>query len=224
MITSASIPDAGNLSSGSGGRLRNCHEHCHAHGHNSPAITIEPADQAIECHNGTCHLYRRAESAAPLSYQWFYNNDTLLADQTNATLTVSNMVIADTGEYKVVVSNSAGPVTSRNALLVVKDRIAPVIALTGPGTIQVECHGAFADRGATASDSCAGDLTSQIITTGSVNPDLPGPYLLRYNVSDPAGNSAVEVMRTVNVVDTVKPLLTLVGKRFDERRMPRQLH
>jgi hypothetical protein len=144
-----------------------------------PAITIEPADQALECHGGDAIFTVVAESTAPLTYQWFYNEDTLLTDQTNATLTVSNVVIADTGEYKVIVSNSAGSVTSRNAGLIVTDTIAPVIALIGQGTIQVECHGAFADPGATASDSCAGDLTSQIITTGSINPDLPGPYLLR---------------------------------------------
>jgi hypothetical protein len=51
-------------------------------------------------------------------------------------------------------------------------------------------------------------LTSQIVKTGSVNTNATGQYVLHYNVSDPSGNPADEVTRTVNVVDTTAPTLT----------------
>ncbi|MEI6516844.1 MAG: hypothetical protein WCO77_12795, partial [bacterium] len=38
-----------------------------------------------------------------------------------------------------------------------------------------------------------------------------GVYTVRYNVNDGNGNSALEVTRTVNVVDTTKPVITLLG-------------
>ena len=57
-----------------------------------------------------------------------------------------------------------------------------------------------------------GDLTSQIKVTGEVNANKPGTYELRYNVKDSAGNEAVTITRTVVVVDTTSPVITLVGE------------
>jgi hypothetical protein len=71
--------------------------------------------------------------------------------------------------------------------------------------VTVECHSVFNDPGATASDSCAGDLTGSIVKTGAVDVNTPGTYTLHYNVKDPSNNAAVEVTRTVNVVDTTAP-------------------
>jgi len=74
----------------------------------------------------------------------------------------------------------------------------------------VECHSSFSDPGATASDNCSGNLTSQITVQGNVNAAVPGTYTLIYSVTDAAGNLASKT-RTVNVIDTVPPVLTLVG-------------
>ena len=38
-----------------------------------------------------------------------------------------------------------------------------------------------------------------------------GPYLVTYGVSDSQGNAATQVTRTVNVVDTTAPVITLLG-------------
>jgi surface protein with Ig-like domain len=88
--------------------------------------------------------------------------------------------------------------------------VAPTIALIGPNPMTVECHTGFVDPGATASDGCAGDLTSAIIVTGSVNANLVGSYVLTYSVSD--GSHTVSTDRTVNVVDTTAPVITLNGQ------------
>jgi PKD repeat protein len=42
-----------------------------------------------------------------------------------------------------------------------------------------------------------------------VNVDIAGDYTVTYNVSDAAGNPAVQVTRTVNVKDTKAPIVTL---------------
>ncbi len=49
------------------------------------------------------------------------------------------------------------------------------------------------------SDSLDGDLTASIGYGGSVNVNVPGSYVLTYDVSDAAGNAAIQVTRTVNV-------------------------
>ena len=39
-----------------------------------------------------------------------------------------------------------------------------------------------------------------------------GTYLIYYDSTDSEGNSAVQVTRTVNVVDTTPPVITLTGE------------
>src|SRR5437762_11982992 len=74
----------------------------------------------------------------------------------------------------------------------------------------VECHGAFSEPGATASDVCAGDLTSSIAASGSVDANTVGSYTRSYTVSDPY-TTLFRSTRTVNVVDTQAPSITVVG-------------
>ncbi len=77
------------------------------------------------------------------------------------------------------------------------DTTAPVIALTG-STINLYVGGTFTDPGATASDNEDGNLTSSIITSGSVDTSTIGTYSITYTVSDTAGNSA-SVTRSVTI-------------------------
>lgn len=69
----------------------------------------------------------------------------------------------------------------------------------------VECHTSFTDPGATATDACAGSFAAT--PSGTVNVNAPGSYTITYNASDPAGNAATPVTRTVNVVDTTPPTI-----------------
>jgi hypothetical protein len=45
-----------------------------------------------------------------------------------------------------------------------------------------------------------------------VDSNKPGSYELKYDVKDSSGNEAVTVTRTVIVVDTISPVITLVGE------------
>ena len=93
----------------------------------------------------------------------------------------------------------------------VPDTTAPVIALSGNALVTVAVGAAYSDAGATASDNRDGDISNRIVVSGSVNTLVVGSYTLTYTVSDLAGNAATPVTRTVSVVDTVKPVITLLG-------------
>jgi hypothetical protein len=73
----------------------------------------------------------------------------------------------------------------------------------------VECHTSFTDPGATANDSCAGSFAAA--ASGTVDVNTPGTYTITYTASDPSGNPAAPQARTVNVVDTTAPVITLNG-------------
>lgn len=104
--------------------------------------------------------------------------------------------------------NAATPV-SRTVYVV--DVSVPIITLIGSSTVNVEYGSTYADAGATAQDDVDGDISANISTTGIVNTSALGAYTISYNVSDSSGNAAITTNRTVNVVDTTAPELTVVG-------------
>ena len=104
------------------------------------------------------------------------------------------------GVYTITYSASAnGFTTELTRIVTVEDTVAPVITLNGANPMQVGFGTVFTDPGATALDGCAGDLTSAIVVTGSVDTNTVGFYALTYQVSDPSGHSDTKV-RTVEVL------------------------
>ncbi|MFH0865963.1 MAG: DUF5011 domain-containing protein [Bacteroidota bacterium] len=81
------------------------------------------------------------------------------------------------------------------------DITSPVLSLNGSASVTLDLGDTYTDAGATANDDKDGDLTTSIVTTGltSVNENQVGTYIIKYNVTDAAGNSATEVTRTVIV-------------------------
>jgi len=105
--------------------------------------------------------------------------------------------------------NAAPPVQRR---VIVADTTAPSLALIGASSITVACGSTYSELGATATDSCAGDVSGRItIDRGNLDTRVPGSYPVTYRVTDPAGNEFRAVIRTVNVTDTVPPVVTLNG-------------
>jgi hypothetical protein len=92
------------------------------------------------------------------------------------------------------------------------DTTKPVIRLNGDSTITLEVKSSFNDPLATVSDNK--DINVNLITSGVVNSGVVGTYTLRYNAIDNAGNRADEVVRIVRVVDTTKPVVTLICDEF----------
>ncbi len=141
-------------------------------------------------------------------------SDSCGGDLTAAIVVTNPVNVDNSGAYTVRYNltdgsgNRAAEVTRR---VNVVNAGKPVITRLGSDTVTVECHSSYTDAGATAADSCGGDLGGRLVVSNPVNVNMPWAYVVRYNVADVAGNSAVEVTRTVNVVDTVKPVITRLG-------------
>jgi alpha-tubulin suppressor-like RCC1 family protein len=78
------------------------------------------------------------------------------------------------------------------------DMQAPVISLIGADPLEIYKGSTFTDPGATVTDNR--DSTRTIAGSGTVNTATVGIYTLTYTATDMAGNLAVPVTRTVNVV------------------------
>ncbi|MBI5387580.1 MAG: immunoglobulin domain-containing protein [Verrucomicrobia bacterium] len=82
-----------------------------------PTITRQPQDQRVGV--GEQATFTVAASGShPLSYQWRFNG-ALIENATNSTLLLSNVQLAQSGEYSVIVANDIGSATSTNAVLTV---------------------------------------------------------------------------------------------------------
>ncbi len=162
-----------------------------------PTLTVNgPSSVTVECHTS----YTDAGASA---------SDNCAGDLTGS-ITVNNPVNVNVpGTYTVTysVTDGANPVTATRTVNVV-DTHAPTVALNGPSSVTVECHAAFNDPGVTASDTCDGNVT--VTTSGGLNVNVPGTYTVTYTAADDSGNTA-SVSRTVVVVDTTAPVITLAG-------------
>lgn len=88
----------------------------------------------------------------------------------------------------------------------------PVITLLGNDPITLEACEVYTEYGATANDVCLGDISEDIIIDDSnVDTSQVGSYSVTYNVTNANGISATPVIRTVNVIDTTSPSLSLIG-------------
>lgn len=99
----------------------------------APTITTQPAGTSVNAGN-TATFSVVANGTAPLTYQWT-KNGSAISGATSATYSVAGAQSADAGSYAVVVTNSAGSVTSTVAALTVSTvAVAPSIA-TQPASV-----------------------------------------------------------------------------------------
>jgi len=88
--------------------------------------------------NAVFYVSVSTNSTPPLSYRWTFDT-TAIADETNASLTLTDLEAADAGSYAVVITNLYGSVTSAAAVLTVEEAAtnqAPIFTLQ-PVTVAV---------------------------------------------------------------------------------------
>ena len=91
-----------------------------------PVITAQP--QSLNVTNGNpANFSVTASGDGALSYQWYYNTNTLLVGQNATNLLIASTLTNNAGTYSVVVSNFVGTVTSSLAILTVAVSSLPVI-------------------------------------------------------------------------------------------------
>jgi hypothetical protein len=141
-------------------------------------------------------------------------------DEVDGDLAASVVVAGDPVDLKVPGSyvvtyncqDAAGnPAVQVTRTVTVVDTTAPVITLLGSATETVEAGFPYTDAGAAAHDTFDGDITGNIVTVNPVDVNTAGTYTVTYDVSDAADNNAVKVIRTVTVVDTTLPVITVIS-------------
>ncbi|HEX8000774.1 MAG TPA: immunoglobulin-like domain-containing protein [Pyrinomonadaceae bacterium] len=141
-----------------------------------------------------------------------FNDPGATASACGSSLPVTTSGSVDThtpGIYTITYSaTNEGGTAETHRTVMVEDTQGPVITLNGDNPMQVECHTAFADPGASATDACSGSVP--ITVSGTVDPNTPGTYTLTYKATD-GTHPPTEVTRTVNVVDTQGPVITING-------------
>lgn len=182
-------------------------------------------------------IFERLQSATPQTWSiWLDANqdgqftlNEMVAQLQNATattitgnITIPNTALAGRTRMRVAayfgsaVIDGCSPMTNGEVedygVLIIGDRTKPVITLLGNNPDSVEVAKPYTDPGATALDNVNGNITANIVVTGTVNTAIEGVYYLKYNVKDSSGNAADEKVRTVKVTkDVTKPVITLTG-------------
>jgi hypothetical protein len=97
---------------------------------NTPVpVSITQAPQSTNfLERGYGSLTVNATGTKPISYQWFFNN-TLMTNETNASLLFTNLQVSAAGSYTVLITNIVGMTTPPPAVLTV-DRAVFSLALT----------------------------------------------------------------------------------------------
>ncbi len=129
------------------------------------SLTITAQPQNSTNNIGTTATFAvAAVGCAELSYQWCLATN-ILAGETNATLTLTNLQASQAGEYAVKVSNAGGSVTS--AVAVLKVNTAPVLPAQSDRTIA--------------------EHTPLSVTNAAADADIPTNVLTYQLISPPAG-------------------------------------
>jgi len=110
--------------------------------------------------------------------------------------------------YNVTDSHGNASVEVTRTVHVTTDATPPVTTLNGDTAMTLAFGSSFTDPGATATDNIDGDITAKIVVSGdTVNTSIAGTYTIKYDVSDAAGNPAIQKIRTV-IVEASIPVIT----------------
>ncbi len=90
----------------------------------APFVTLDPVGASDLMIGDTITLFPGVSGTHPLTYQWL-KNDQPIQDASTPTLTLASVTLADSGQYKLKVTNGSGSVTTAPATLLVSDFPAP---------------------------------------------------------------------------------------------------
>ena len=173
-----------------------------------PEIVSSPA--SISVLQGTSASLSGQADGKFISYQWQRNGQPI-EGATEATLSLQDLNASlDDGNYTLVVSNDWGSVTTQPATLAIATAL-PTISITGSSNLTHEAATEYTDAGASANDALGNDLNDSLVVTGvDFNVSSVGEYTVTYTVTDAGGNQN-SITRTVTIVDTTSPTISLTG-------------
>ncbi len=105
-------------------------------------------------------------------------------------------------------TDSSGNSDTKTRVVIIKDKVSPVVKLIGADTVYVEVKTGYTELGFTTTDNYW--QVVNVAISGSVDTNLLGTYTLTYTASDGSGNTAF-VNRVVIVQKTTPPTIYLNG-------------
>lgn len=139
------------------------------------------------------------------------NGGSISSDKIKAAKECDGYVIAAKKEYETYdayikcgsVYKTSGYVSNDKAVTTTKtttkkDSQQPVITIIGETELTLNVGDTYVEKGAKALDNVDGDITSKIVTNGTVDTLKAGTYLVTYDVSDNSGNKSSKT-RTIIV-------------------------
>ena len=119
------------------------------------------------------------------------------------------------GRRVIQVDGTVGATADVTFLVAIGD--IPIITLSGDNPETVEAGTSWSEAGYTATDTEDGTITGSVVVAGdTVDPNTLGSYSITYDVTDSDSNPATQVVRVVNVTDTIKPSVSLIGAAVKE--------
>jgi hypothetical protein len=167
-----------------------------------PTITSQPQSR-VAATNSAASFSVSVCGTPPFGYQWLFNDGTI-GNATNATLHLAGLTPGNAGNYRVIVSNAAGSITSQVAVLIVQS--APFV-ITQPQSITV-----ISNQSASFSVTAGGTapLTYQWQFNGANIAGATNDSLLLTNVKPAqAGNYRVQVINTAASAFSSNAVLTV---------------
>ncbi len=153
--------------------------------------------------NGPATIYH------PSGYQnWYTDPGATATDNSGESITAvkaeySDFVDPEFNDVYYVTwtaTDSSGNESSvtRTVITYVPDVTPPVITLNGSASLTLTVGDVFTDLGVTVFDN-SGESIAAVVSGDTVDPSVPGVYVIVYNASDSEGNAATPVSRTVTV-------------------------
>lgn len=123
---------------------------------------------------------------------------------------IGSINTAALGEYRIsyTASDTSGNSITATRVVNVIDSVPPLLEALGDNPVTVEYGSIYLDQGANAIDTVDGIINAQL--AGSINTYLITEQTITYTATDSSGNVS-SVDRTVNVIDTISPAITLIG-------------
>lgn len=153
-------------------------------------------------------------NASSLKYLWSTATATPSEGSFSSTFTnggniTSTSNLSGTYYLWILAKDTAGNPTIKSSKAFILDNEAPMIVMNGT-SMDLALNSTYKELGAKAYDNIDGNITSNIVKSGTVNTGIAGTYTITYQATDTAGNSKTET-RTVVVSSTTEGAVFTFG-------------